>query len=740
MKKVLLLFIACAINMALLANEKLDSIKQVQLDEITVSAVRVSSASSVAHSTLNEQKIKTDNIVKNIPALLQTLPSVVSYTEGGTPVGNTAMRIRGTDATRINVTLNGMPLNNPESQEVYWVNLPDLSNSLKSLQVQRGVGTATAGTASFGGNISMETLGARAKAYGDFSTSYGQYNTFLVTAAAGTGIQKHGLSLDARYSYVSSDGYIRNGKVDHKNLYVVASHQTDNQILKLIYINGIQHTGITWEGITPKQKAKDRRYNPAGKYKDDNGVVQYYDNETDNYYSNIFQAQYSRYISNRFTLNANLAYNNGYGYYENYKVGEDLKNLGLPDQIVGGVTYKESDLTRRKLMSNDLYFGGVNLFYNAPKIDMALGTSYTYFDGDHYGRLLWVKHNQNIKEGHQWYKNNSKKKDFNLFLKASYSPTDQLSLTGEVQGRFVDYKMSGTDDDLAALEGKNTYSFFNPKLGATYKFNDMNDVYFSFSISNREPIRTDLKESIKGEKPQPIKSERLFDYELGYRFSSPTFNFSSNLYYMDYKDQLVQTGKMNDVGYRYQENVPDSYRYGIELEALYNPVYWIGLGGNITLSQNKIKNYTAYYDVYDNPNDWKWLKQISVFHGKTDISYSPDVVASVIVKFKPIENKDFWFTFTNKYVGEMHYDNTSSEDSKIEDYFVTNFMASYSTSFKFFKKIELQFMINNLFNKKYDANAWGYRSKFADGSQDIVSTYLFPQAGTNVMGRLSITF
>ncbi len=742
MKKVFWAFFAAVITSGgAYSQQKTDTLKVVKLDEVVVSATRVSDDAPIAYSNLSEVQIKQENAGKNIPALLQTLPSVVAYTEGGTAVGNTSFRIRGTDANRINITLNGMPLNNAESQEVYWVNLPDLSNSLQSMQVQRGVGTSTNGTASFGASISMQTLGGRPKPYADLSSAYGQYNTLLLTAAAGTGIMKNGLSVDARYSYVKSDGYIRNGKVDHRNIYAAVSHYSEKQLIRLIYMNGIQHTGITWEGISPDMINIDRRYNGAGKYKDDTGE-HYYDNETDNYYSNIGQLIYTRYLTSALTLNANLSYNHGYGYYENYKTDQEFgEEFGLPDQSVNGTTYKESDIIRRKLMMNHLYTGGFNLNYQKHKLGLTLGGVYNYFDGHHYGRLLWAKYNENIPEGYEWYRNEADKKDMNAFFKVEYRPVDNLSLFAEVQDRYVDYRMKGIDDDLMDLSNNNYYNFINPKGGVSFRFAKYNEVYASFGISNREPLRADLKESLKGGGARDITSERLYDYELGYRYTSSVFSFSANFYYMNYKDQLVQTGKLNDTGYKLQENVPDSYRTGIELAMAYTPTEWMRLDGNLTLSRNKIKNYTAYYTIYD-PETWKPVKpltQESEFYESTDISFSPNVVASGIVTFKPFEKEDFSFSFINKYVGRMYYDNTSNPDNRLQDHLVTDLVVSYTLDTHKIGTFDFQFFINNLASIKYNANAWVDPYRFSDGSQYIYKG-LFPQAGANLMGKIRYRF
>lgn len=720
----------------------IDTTRQVKLDEVVVSAIRAVKDAPIAYSNVGEVQIKQDNAARNIPFVLQTLPSVVSYSEGGAPVGNTSFRIRGTNSNRTNVTLNGMPLNNPESQDVYWVNLPDLSNSLQSMQVQRGVGTATNGAASFGASISMQTLGGQPKAYGDFSTAYGQYNTMLLSAAAGTGIMKNGLSLDARYSYTKSDGYIRNGKVDHKNLFATLSHYTDKQMIRLVYINGNQHTGITWLGVDPETLETDRRYNSAGKYVDDNGRDKYYDNETDNYFSNIAQLLYTRHLTNNLSINGNVSYNNGYGYYENYKMADPTLNYlsmyGVGPQVVNGVTYNESDLIGRELMANDLYFGSVNLNYQKDKLTLTGGAMYSYYDGDNYGKLMWVKYNQNIPDDHKWYDNKAKKKDMNAFVKGEYRPSEVLSLFAEVQDRYIDYRMHGLDDDLVNLSSNNYYNFVNPKAGATFRFSKYNEVYASYAISNREPLRTDLKNASKGG-VREVKPERLFDYEFGYRYANPIVAFSANLYYMDYKDQLVQTGKLNHLGYKLQENVSDSYRAGIELSLAYTPTYWLRLDGNLTLSRNKIKDYTAYYDQYNNQTDWIQVEQVTEYYKSTNISFSPNTVGCGIITFSPFEGEDFSLSFNNKYVGRMYYDNTSNSANRLSDYLVTDMVASYTLKTKKSGSFDFQFFVNNMLSFKYESNAWVDTVKFEDGSQ-IVYKGLFPQAGANLMGRIRYRF
>lgn len=724
------------ITLVMQAEELPDSLKQVNLNEIIVSATRVNEHAPIAFNNVSAQEIKANNTAKNIPYILQTLPSIVAYSEDGSGVGNTSFRIRGTDATRINVTLNGMPLNNPESQEVYWVNIPDLSNSLQSIQVQRGVGSSTNGSGAFGASISLKTQGARPQAYGEASTGVGSYNTFTSTIAAGTGILKNGLSFDARYSRVTGDGYIRNGKVNHRSAYASASYYNKNQLFKLSYLNGIQHTGITWEGISPEQLKTDRKYNPAGAYYDEAGNVHYYDNETDNYYSDIIQFTYSNALSDKLSLNVGLSYNHGYGYYENYKADQKFKKYGLDPQLVNDSTYKSSDVITRKLMKNNFYVGNFTLNYISDKLTLTGGGNLTSYQGDHYGKLLWVKYNKNTSDKYEWYRGDADKKEFSVFGKITYNILDNLAIFGDMQYRYIDYRMSGIDDDLENITNKNYYSFFNPKAGLSYSFNN-NEVYASLSISNREPLRTDIKESVKGGSTQKIQPERMFDYELGYRYSSAIASFNANLYYMRYKDQMVQTGKLNDVGYKLMQNVPTSYRMGIELSGAVQPANWIRIDANVTLSQNKIKNYTAYYDLYNNQNDYEFVKQTSEYLGTTNISFSPNVIGSGILTITPY--KALSLALVGKYVGKQYYDNTSNKDNRLADYFVSNIVLGYTFKTQKIGEVDLQFSVNNILNKRYVGNAWVATDKFEDGSE-IVYTGLYPQATRNIMAKLGIRF
>ncbi len=745
MKKVFLLSaVLSALGYQSVAQQA-DSLQQIQLEEVIVSGTRAGQTTPVSYSNVSSAELKRNNSARHVPSILQSIPSLVAFTEDGSGVGNTSMRIRGTDATRINVTLNGMPLNNPESQEVYWVNLPDLSSSLQSIQVQRGVGTSTNGSAAFGASISLKTLGGHSKAYGEAATAAGSYNTFSSTLAAGTGILRSGLSFDVRYSRVLSDGYIRNGSVNHSNLHAALSHYAGGQLLRLSYMRGVQHTGITWEGVTAEQmkdKEYGRRYNPAGEYFDEAGNRLYYGNETDNYYSDIVQLLFSRELTAHLSLNANLSWNHGYGYYENYKTGRKFSSFGLPPQVIDGIAYSRSDVIRRKLMKNDFYVANAGLEYVRDRLKANAGIMYGLYDGNHFGKLPWIKYwekdNATDLETFEWYRNKGRKGEFNLFAKAEYRLTEQLALFGDLQYRRIDYDFSGTDDDLADLTHRFEYNFFNPKGGLFYRLDERNNLYASVAVGQREPLRADLKDAIKGSDKEAVKPERMTDYELGYRYNGENARLGANLYYMDYRNQLVQTGKLSDVGYKLMENVPESYRTGVELELSLDLRERFRFDANYTLSANKIKNYTASFDVYD--SNWDVTEQLTEQFGSTNISYSPNHIAFASLTYTPLEA--LYFNVQTKYAGRQYLDNTSSDERSLPAYSVTNLSAGYTFGKTALGEITLQVYVNNLFDTEYIANGYASKSYYREGGTDTPSSYVgyYPQATRNYMARLTIRF
>lgn len=721
---------------------KPDSINHINLEEIVVSGTRAGGNTPVSYSNISKSDIRKENAARNIPAILQTTPSLVSFTEDGLGVGNTYFRIRGTDATRINVTLNGMPLNNPETQEVFWVNLPDLSNSLQNIQIQRGVGTSTNGSAAFGASISLQTTGARSKPYGEASTAVGSYGTFLSNIAAGTGILDSGLSFDASFSRVLGEGYVRNGSVDHTNLYTALSYYTNKQLIRLSYLKGVQHTGITWEGVSDEQMQDHeygRRYNPAGEYYDEAGNRLYHDNETDNYYSDILQLIFSSELNKNLSLNAGLSYNHGFGYYENYRYNRKYSDFGLDPQTIDGSTFERSDFIRQKLMRNDFYVANLGLNYIRDKLNLTFGGMYSFYHGDHYGELPWIKHNENIIENFRWYENIGDKSEVNFFTKADFQLNNKISLFGDLQYRYVKYEFSGIDDDLEDLTGLFTYNFMNPKAGISMRLNKERQLYASIAVGQREPLRADLKDGIKGGSVNQIKPERMIDYELGYRYNSLNgLQLGINLYYMDYHNQMVQTGKLTDIGYKLMENVKDSYRTGIEIEVaapLWNNK--IRIDANATFSTNKIQDYVAWFDHYDNQNNWNWEGQISEIFGTTNISYSPSIVSAAGITWQPFSA--LYLNLLGKYVSKQYLDNTSDESKSIDGYFVTNLSAGYTFQKSPIGTFNIQVFANNLFNKKYVANGWTSTDTFADDTSINWIGY-YPQATRNYMVRLTLSF
>lgn len=739
MKKVFVFLGFVASGFSLFAQTTVgDSIATRQLEEVTVSAVRATGRTPVAFLEMDEASVRDNNAASSIPYVLWLSPSLVATNENGTSAGNTAFRIRGTSSSRINVTINGIPQNDPESQEVFWVDIPALSYSIRNIQIQRGVGTSTNGPAAFGASVHMQTAAPAMKPYVESSTAAGSYNTFESVIAAGTGYLSSGWSVDARYAKVTSDGYIRNGSVDHKSVFASVSHRTQKDWLQINYIKGEEHTGITWEGATPEMLTIDRKYNPSGAYYDEMGNEHFYDNETDNYYQDVAQAFYTRKLNDSWMFNAGLNYTHGYGYYENYKTDQKYSKFGMENQTVAGTLYNKTDLISRKFMNNGFYVGTASVRYRGEKLMFQTGGMYSYYDGDHYGRILWMKVNDALNVPFEWYRNEGRKLDGNVFARADYTLAKGLNAFTDVQYRHVGYRLKGEDDDLADLTQNHAWNFFNPKVGVFYSPGEAHQIYASFSVANREPSRADIKDIPKYGGSDVVLPERLFDYEVGYKFSVEKGSVGLNFYYMDYKDQMVNSGRLTDVGYALMENVPDSYRTGLELSAGIKPWSWLQVDANVAVSRNKIKNYTQWLTMYDNPDDWNELPQQGVEKGTTNISFSPDVVGAALITWLP--SKDWRISLGNKWVGKQYFDNSSDELSRLSPYMVSNLQASYTFSLKGMGSFEFTLMANNVFNRYYTANAWGYASNFADGSApDVVRSY-FPQAPRNFTGRVSFKF
>ncbi len=707
-------------------------------EEIVVNATRASNKMPIAQTTLSKEDIKKNNTGFDVPYLLEMLPSVVATSESGTGVGNTAIRIRGTDMSRINVTVNGIPLNDPESQGVYWVDLPDFASSVDNIQVQRGVGTSTNGAAAFGASINFQTSTLTPEPFTKIDQLSGSFGTWKTAAIVGTGLMKNGFSFEGRYSQLKSDGYIDRGTSDHRSMFLTGAWHTSKSVLRFNFIRGEEHTGITWTGTPGYMLNINRTYNPEGIYRDSLGKTHYYKNQTDNYIQSHYQLLYSCQLTKEFSLTAALHLTKGAGYYEEYKddslnYGNKYSDYALIGPIHGNDTLKTSDMIRQKWMSNDFYGTVFSLNYHQSAIDATLGAGWNRYEGSYFGKILWSEINNGIPNNYEWYRNTSVKTDFNVYGKATYQFSEKISMYGDLQFRNINYELKGPNDKQLRLDQSHIWNFFNPKLGSIFKISSQQEIFTSFGVGHREPSREDLKDTAS-----IPSSESLFDYELGYNYKSSKVAFGWNFYYMNYINQLVLTGKLSDVGYPLMTNVKNSYRVGVEISASVKPLSWLRWNVNTTFSQNRIKNFVEYVDVYDNSTDWNPLAQKKNKLGDTPISFSPSFVGSSQLSINPI--KPLNISLISKYVGEQYYDNTGSSKRKLDGYFVNNVVVDYSLKPRGLKAINIQLVVNNIFNNLYLANAWVYRAQFANGDPKYREDGFFPQAGTNFMVKLGVEF
>lgn len=719
-----------------------DTLSQKRLDSIIVSTSRAGVYTPVANTTLGHDVVERVPSTYSLPMMLNMLPSVVATTEGGLALGYSNMRVRGSDASRTNVTLNGIAINDGESQEVIWANIPSLPNFLESVQLQRGAGTSVNGPGAFGATLNMQTKTPSSNPYANVDFSAGSYKTFMESIAVGSGsmesIGKGYFNVDLAYNHALTRGYIRNAKANLNSLMASASWRNEKSSVKFIYMLGSQHTGITWEGCPIDIYYTNRKYNVAGEYYDDQGNVHYYDNETDNYTQHHFQLHYVHQFSPKLTLASTLHFTKGDGYYENYKYNVKFSKYGLDPQTIGGVTYKKTDVIIRQSMDNSYVAGTLNLKYKADALDLAAGVNYSFYDGDHFGNILWSKYNQNLDLSKPWYTNNGKKADASAFAKAEITIARNLTGFIDLQYRFINFKLSGMDKDFVGLDNKKDYNFFNPKIGMNYCTGKDGKLFYSISIAHREPSRSDIKESIKAGKQDLLKSERMLDYELGYQFRRRNSGFQINLYSMNYRNQLVSTGRLTETGYVIQENIPDSYRRGVEVSGLYSPIDQMLFFATATYSKNKLKNYTLFVDAYDNAEDWNSTPQHQVFLKKSNLTLSPELIASGGFTVTPEKNTNI--TLTGKYVGKQYMDNSSLEVAKVPSYFTMSLDAAKIFVFKNNSKLRISICVDNLLNRKYYSYGWIYRAVFDDGSADYIEKGVYAQATIHFIGKIQFTF
>ncbi|MGZ3844545.1 MAG: TonB-dependent receptor [Flavisolibacter sp.] len=710
-------FICFASSLSGWSQEKKDT---VDLPPVEVRAVTASATAPFAKTNLDKKDIGKMNLGQDLPFLLNQTPSVVVNSDAGNGVGYTGIRIRGTDATRINVTLNGIPYNDAESQGTYFVDLPDFASSVNRIQVQRGVGTSTNGAGAFGATINFSTNEVNKKAYAEINNSYGSFNTWKNTIKAGTGLLGNHFTFDARASRVSSDGYIDRASTNLKSVYMSAAYLSEKNDLRLNIFSGKEKTYQAWYGVSESDLKSHRTINYAGTEK----PGEPYDNETDNYKQDHYQLFYTHRFNPGLSFNVAGFLTNGKGYYEEYRAGQNYADYGVSYPVVAGDTVFTTDLVRQLWLKNHFYGSIFSLQHQTSKSNLTFGGAITKYDGEHFGEVTWSEHPWNGPK--RWYDLNAFKKDFNLYGKWQHDLSKVLQAFADVQYRGVKYDLLGFEHNPDLLIYKK-YDFFNPKGGLTYHKNSWL-AYASYSIAHKEPNRDDFEAG----KNQLPRAESLQDWEVGLERKTGTLFLSANLYYMNYKDQLVLTGKINDVGSYTRTNIPKSYRTGIELQASGNVCSWMKAGANLTLSKNRIKGFTEYIDVYDANSNW--IGQNTNFYKESDISFSPNVIAGATITVLPI--KQLSIDLLSKYVSKQYLDNTSNDNRKLNPYFTEDVRAIYSFKKEWLKNVDLIFQVNNVFDKKYEPN--GYTFSYYTVSDLTTENYYFPMAGTNFFGGINI--
>jgi len=719
------------------------AVSEFMTEEVLVSATRAGNKMPVAFTTVSKEEIKSQNMGQDIPYMLSLTPSFVVTSDAGAGVGYTNFRVRGTDLNRINVTINGIPMNDAESHGTWWVDTPDLAGSTDNIQIQRGVGTSTNGAAAFGASIDLQTNTLNKEAYAEYSGSGGSFNTYRNSVNFGTGLLNNKFSVDARLSKVTSDGFIDRASSNLKSFFVSAAWFSENSVLKVNIFSGLEETYQAWNGVPSVRLHNDaegmKRYLDhwlwSGSSERENQIrydemvasdsrtynMYTYDHEVDNYQQDHYQLHFSHKFSPHVNLNASLFYTPGKGYYENYEYDEDYADYLLTAPYDGAVT----DLVTRKWLDNDFYGGIFSVNYEKRKSTVSVGGGYNIYDGNHFGRVIWVANADDLDTKHEWYRGTGLKKDFNVYGKYNYQLSEKVNLYADLQYRRIDYDIDGKDKKLRDITQSHSFNFFNPKAGIYYEPAENQKAYISFARANREPTRDNYVDAKEGKEPA---SETLNDVEMGYTFQSSKLLLSANLYYMFYDNQLITTGEINDVGASIMVNVKDSYRAGLELQAGWKVSPDLSWNMNATFSSNKIKDFTEYVD------DWDTGGQDDHELGKTDLSFSPDLVAGSKIEFTP--GSAFTVSLLSSYVGKQYIDNTSSDDRKLDAYFVNNLKFDYKVKQKLVKEMKVNLQVNNLFNAEYETNAWVY--SYIYGGERFKMDGYFPQAGIHFFVGLDI--
>ena len=682
-----------------LSQQKKDTVKiKKSLKEIIITSELAGEKTPVTFKNITKKEISKFNLGQDLPYIISHTPSVVTTSDAGAGIGYTGFRIRGTDPTRINVTINGIPLNDSESQGVWWVNMPDFASSVDNIQIQRGVGTSKHGAGAFGASINLNTIKLNKKPYAVTTNMFGSYSTMKNNLKFGTGLLNNRFSFDGRISKISSDGYIDRASSNLKSLFIQGNYFAEDYVLNALMFTGNERTYQAWYGVPLSYLDTNRTFNPYT-----------YKNEVDDYSQSHYQLHFTKQINNLSKLNISGHYTHGEGYYEQEKLNQSFSDYGLDNILLSSDTISTTDLIRRKWLNND--FGGItfsitNQFEN---FNFLIGGAANEYSGQHYGNIVWSEYSSNSNYDHQYYWNKGEKEDASLYIKGDYFLNQSSNIYIDLQHRVINYSFEGFNEEGFSTVQNVKLDFFNPKFGIYHQINDHSSFYASYAVANKEPNRNDYVESTPQSRP---KHETLYDTEIGYKISNKKHKLNINLYHMDYNNQLALTGKINDVGAYTRTNVKTSYRQGIEIDGSYEVSKKLIFDGNLTLSSNKIIDYDEYID------NWDTGEQEIINYEESDLAFSPNIIWSTILSYDISKNLNI--ELISKYVGEQFIDNTSSNDRMLNDYLVNHSRITYNWQNNLFKTAKITFQINNILNNEYVSNAWVYR---------FISDYWDPRSG-----------
>ena len=707
-----------------------------EMELLTVKAVRAVANTPITFTNLTKKELEKNNLSQDVPYLLKWTPSTVVTSDAGTGIGYTGIRIRGTDPTRTNVTINGVPLNDAESQGVFWVNLPDFVSSAESIQIQRGVGTSTYGTGAFGATINFNTTNFQENPYADINLSGGSFNTFKRNVQFGSGLIDQHFSIEGRLSKITSDGYIDRASADLDAYFLSANYLGKNNSLHFTTFSGHEVTYQSWFGTDPSllENEDTRRSNLAGTEKDGEP----YDNQVDDYAQTHYQLHYNQKLSPFWKGSLAAYYVKGQGFFEEYAANQALSFYNLPNLQIGNDTITTSDLVRRRWLDNDFYGTNLGLSFENPTVpfQLSLNAGYSNYQGNHFGEVIWAAFfTDETQLDQRYYDEDAAKQDLNLFTKLNYQITPKLNAYLDLQYRWVDYELLGFDGLGNKVPQNDQHNFFNPKIGLFAQMNPQFSWFASYGITNREPNRSDyLGRSVN----DPPKHEQLNDLELGFHYNWKKAAINANLYYMDYKNQLALNGDINQDGEFTRINIPDSYRLGIEITGGFE---WsnFSFNGNLTLSENKIQAFTESIDNFD--DSFFEIDPVIQAHENTNLAFSPGIISGTELTYhflKQNEKQDLNLSILNKYVGEQYIDNTGDEQNVIDAYHYMDMRLVYGLDDLLGKRVQITFLVRNVLDQWYETNAWSYR--FAVEGSPILAQGFYPQAGRNFLAGIKISF